>query len=974
MFRDKRLQRTVSVILIGSLLMAVGFLTEQLGANAKVRVRIAWGANINANSSTWTWTDVTSDVQQENGKFINITPMGKPPEATQTPPATVQFTLDNRANLYSKNNPLCSNWPNVRTYTPVQVQITLDNSTYWTMFQGEVSDWEPDWDKTGNYAVTIVTARGRMQRQNQHNDPLRSAMERYIENMTPVPVGYWPLEDGPNTLQAQSPIAGVSSAVRQYDDGFALPLPAWGTYSNTAPGSGVGANFQNGGTVTAPVIGGTASTTGWSIAFAFNFGSTFQSTDFIVPITFITANGDYWYFTMNLGSPNDYEWRFHHLTPTGSTDSAVTASSTWANTFNPFDDQEHLFFATAVQSGANIAWTFKIYKDDSAVYTYTGSIASQTLNAITNVSIGNDGTTTSFPWTIQHVTVWNGYNTVTPDTLIFKLYGDRGLENPHDRMSRLCGEEGVEFTGDGFYASSVLMGPQPTKSFMDNLRLCEVSDDGFMYDGLNAGINYQGLSQRNDQSTAITIAITDLAKDFNPLDNDLQAINRVRVDRDGGSFYIDERTTGILGSGADGIGPAGGSVTISNNKDDLLPHRAGWETWKGTVPGFRYPVLYLDIAARPSLATKWINRADGGTGPITPGSKMVVTSPASYATQHPVENLELTIVGWAMRISRFMWQIDVQCENNHKYDVHKIADTGLGNIETSDSSVATAASSGATTLYVQSADESLWSVAGGDYAKDINVDGVRCSVSAVVSGLRDTFTRTVSNGWGTPDTGPATTTSGGSASDYSTSGTQGIISLGTLNTERIVFYPVSFRDVDIQISTLVASANVLTAGNYTFSIYLRYVDASNFIQARIFIGVGTATPTVAIRQVVAGVETFIGFPGVPNVAGSTTSMSWRYQAIGSMQRHKVWPTANAQPGAWLQTQTGLTMLSYGQFGVSASLSTGATNTLPVTVTWDSITMQNPQKFTISGLTKNVPADTDARPVPVNLWTPGVLAY
>jgi len=958
--------------------MAVGFLTEQLGTNTKVRVRVAWGANINANSSTWTWTDVTSDVQQENGKVINISQIGKPPEANQTPPATIQFTLDNRANLYSKNNPLCSNWPNVRTYTPVQVQVTLDNgSNWWTMFQGEISEWKPAWDTTANYAVTIVTARGRMQRENQHKNPLRSAMERYISTASPAPVGYWPLDDGPNTLQAQSPIAGVGSAVRQYDDGFALPLPAWGTYTNTAPGAGQGANFQNGGTVTAPVIGGTASTTGWTVAFALNFGSTFQSTDFLVPVTFLTASGDYWYFTMNLGSPNDYEWHFHHLTATGSTDSDVMAGgTTWANTFYPFDDAEHLFVATAVQSGANINWTFKLYKDDTVLWTFSGSVAGQTLAAITNVSMGNDDTTTSFPWTLQHVGVWNGYNTISPDTLIFKLYGDRAInETPKDRMNRLCGEQGVEFYPVGFYDSTVAMGPQPTKSFMDNLRLCEVSDDGFMYDGLNAGISYQGVSQRNDQNTAITLAMTDLAKEFDPLDNDLNSLNQIRVDRDGGSSYTAERTTGILGTGADGIGVVDGSLTISNNKDDLLPHRANWETWKGTYPGFRYPVIYLDIAARPTIATKWINRSDGGTGPITPGSKMVITSPYSKRTQLPPEDLELSITGWAMRISRFVWQIDVQLENNHQYDVHKINDTSLGNIETSDSSVATAANASDTTLYVQSADESLWSTSAGDYNKSIYVDGIKCTVSAVANALRDTFTRTVSNGWGTPDTGPATTTTGGSASDYSTNGTQGIISIGTLNVERQVFYPVSFRDVDLQITNLVCSANVTgSGGGYTLSVYLRWVDASNFIQARIFIGVGTATPTLSLRQVVAGVETFIGFPGVSGVSGATTNLSWRLQAIGTQFRHKVWPSANAQPGTWNQTQTGLTMVSYGQFAVAASLATGATNTLPVTTTWDNFTMQNPQKFTISGLTKNVPADTDARPVPVHIWTPGALRY
>lgn len=972
MLRNPRAQKAtslaLSVCLLWSLLMSVGFLTEQLGTNALLRVRIAWGANLNANSSTWTWVDVTSDVQQENGKYINISPMGRPPEATQTPPAMVVFTLDNRANLYSKNNPLCSNWPNVRQYTPVQVQITLNNGTnWWTVFQGEASEWKAAWDTTGNYAVTVVTAKGRIQRQNQHNQPLRSAMERFISTMSPVPVGYWPLEDGPNTLQAQSPITGVGSAVRQYDDGFALPLPAWGLFTNTAPGSDAGADFKNGGTVTAPIVGGTAGTTGWTVAFAFNVGASFQSTDFIVPVTFITG-ADYWYFTMNLGGPTDFEWRLHHTTATGSTDTAVT-NPTWASTFYPFDDAEHLVVATAVQSGGNINWTFKIYKDDSVVWTFSGSTAG-TLLPVTNVSIGNDDSTTSFSWTVQHVSVWNGYNTVSADTLIFKLYGDRLInETPKDRASRLCGEEGVEFTTDGFYDSTVAMGPQPSKPFMDNLRLCERSGDDFMYDGLNAGLSWQGISQRNDQNTAITIAITDLAKTFDPLDNDLNSINQVRVDRDGGSFYIGERTTGILGTGADGIGVVQGQVTVSNNSDDLLPHRANWETWKGTVAGYRYPLLYLDVAARPSLAAKWINRSDGGTGPITPGSKMVVTSPASYATQHPVENLELCITGWAMRLSRFLWQIDVMCENNHIYDVNKIGDSGLGNLETAGSSTATSASNGATTIYVKSKNENTWSKAGGDYSKLIYVDGIKCTVSAVADSASDTFTRTVSNSWGTPDVSPAGAAyaqNGGAAGDRSATGTRARHSSGSVGVTRYDTFDLMSTDFDYTVQCIIPVAVNASGAPITQRCVGRFTDTSNFYTAQLQLDTSGGISLILAKNVAS---TFTTLSTVVEAAsGHAAGDTWtvRFQCIDNALKAKAWFLTEPD---WQIQLTDTSLTTGTQIGMATRLETGNTNTSPVLTEFDNLTVTNPQKFTISGLTKALVADRD-----VHLWTPGVLRY
>jgi hypothetical protein len=947
--------------------MAVGFLTEQLGANCQVRVRVAWGANINANSSTWAWTDITSDVQQENGKYINISPMGRPPESNQTPPSSVTFTLDNRANLYSKNNPLCANWPNVRQYTPIQVQVTLNGGTnWWTMFQGEASQWQPSWDKTGNYAVVIVTAKGRMQRQNQHKNPLRSAMERYVSTMTPKPIGYWTLEDGPNTIAAQSPIPGVASAVRRYDFGIPIPLPTWGQYPNVAPGSDPGANFQNGGTVIAPITGGVAGTTGWTVAWSWNYGSTAQPTDSVTPLVIYTGT-DHWNDGLDILN-STFNLFYSKKTATGSAGTPISFP-TWLSTFVPFDDAQHISVITAVQSGANVNWTYKIYKDDTTVFSFSGTIAGYTLQAITSVSMGNDFFGTTFPWTMQHVMVWNGFNVITPDTLMDKLYGDRSSnETPKARALRLCGEEGVEFTTDGFYDSSVIMGPQPSKPFMDNLRQCEATGDDFMYDGLNAGISYQGLSQRNDQATAITVAITDLAKEFDPLDNDLNSINTVRVDRDKGSFFIGTRATGILGSGPDGIGTVDGQVTISNNDDDVLPHRANWETWKGTNPGFRYPIIYLDVAARPTLAAKWITRSDGGTGPVTPGSKLVITSPASYATQHPIEQIELCIESLAMRISRFMWQIDCLCSNNHMYDVNKVGDTALGNLETAGSNVATAASTSATTLIVASKDENGWSTTGGDYPKSIYVDGIKCSLTAVAapgSILADTFTRTAAT-WGNADTGQAWTSANVSAGEGTTNGTSGLISNATVNLLRSERILLDSNDCDFTVDNSLPITSA-TGASITQWVLGRMLDLSNHYIAQwvlatsgavslalTYRSAGSLGPTLASTTLAAA-----------HVSGSVWRI--RLQVYGSSIKAKAWvPASGGEPG-WQLSVTDTTLTAGTNIGIMSRLESGNTNTLPVVSTWDNLQVTNPQKFTITGLTKPAVVGRD-----VHLWTPGAL--
>lgn len=203
----------------------------------------------------------------------------------------------------------------------------------------------------------------------------------------------------------------------------------------------------------------------------------------------------------------------------------------------------------------------------------------------------------------------------------------------------------------------------------------------------------------------------------------------------------------------------------------------------------------------------------------------------------------------------------------------------------------------------------------------------------LVPAISDTFTQSVSSAWGTADSGQAWTVTGGSASDYSTTGTTGRHSLGSVNVRRASSLGgVSASDIDVTVGSVVLSATP-TGASADMGVVVRYVDDNNFVDAR---AIATTSNTVvcAVRQVVAGVETFVGFPGVSG-ATATAAVSIRLQAIGPVLRAKVWTAASAEPDAWTVSMT-TTWLNPGGLLLTSLLEVGNSNTLPVTTTWDNL--------------------------------------
>jgi hypothetical protein len=164
----------------------------------------------------------------------------------------------------------------------------------------------------------------------------------------------------------------------------------------------------------------------------------------------------------------------------------------------------------------------------------------------------------------------------------------------------------------------------------------------------------------------------------------------------------------------------------------------------GTIEGLRYPTLNLDLAARPTVATNWLNRSDG-TGPVPPGSHIVVQNIDDVATQHPAGDVHLMLEGWAQSISPTAWTVAGNCVSNRIYDAVKVmasdSEAHLGKVQTAGSSLTEDAPAGSTTLTVTAV--LPWTTAAADFPLDIEVSGIQVTVTDITGSTSpQTFTVT----------------------------------------------------------------------------------------------------------------------------------------------------------------------------------------------------------------------------------------
>lgn len=211
--------------------------------------------------------------------------------------------------------------------------------------------------------------------------------------------------------------------------------------------------------------------------------------------------------------------------------------------------------------------------------------------------------------------------------------------------------------------------------------------------------------------------------------------------------------------------------------------------------------------------------------------------------------------------------------------------------------------------------------------------------SQIVAGtvVTDTFTRTVSGGWGTNNTGQTYTLTGNSA-DFNVNGSGGTMNAPTLSTSRAaVVNTTTILDTDI---TFRVSPDKLAAGiSQEVFFTARQIASTDMYRGKMRL-TPSGTVTLQASKVVGGVETFIGTQAtVVGLTYSGGSYIWVRGTLSGTSpttiQLKAWADGSSEPVGWSYTSTDseASLQVAGQVGLRINLPS-ATSNAPVLFTFD----------------------------------------
>lgn len=239
--------------------------------------------------------------------------------------------------------------------------------------------------------------------------------------------------------------------------------------------------------------------------------------------------------------------------------------------------------------------------------------------------------------------------------------------------------------------------------------------------------------------------------------------------------------------------------------------------------------------------------------------------------------------------------------------------------------------------------------------------------------LTDTFTRTVSGGWGSTDNGQAWSITGVGApllaSDWNVSGGTGTMSQPVATGYRLSYLnTVSYRDVDVRMDVTLAFSDVIGGQIEPGNICLRGQSVTEYYLVRLVV---TTTETVTIS--ILHYDGTVIAPAV-TVAGLThtgQTLRVRFQAEKQTLRAKVWGAAGKEPYAWQVIGHSTSITQAGFIAVRNGVGSGNTNTKPIVFTCDNVVVTSPR---FSGEVASWPQnwDTSGRDVTVNVEAAGIL--
>lgn len=211
----------------------------------------------------------------------------------------------------------------------------------------------------------------------------------------------------------------------------------------------------------------------------------------------------------------------------------------------------------------------------------------------------------------------------------------------------------------------------------------------------------------------------------------------------------------------------------------------------------------------------------------------------------------------------------------------------------------------------------------------------QCPGGEPVEALHDTFTRTVSDAWGTADTGQTWTIAQGTATQFDVTGTTAIQTHTAANQTLVATVPYSSPDINMLVDF---SVSQVAAGDSHFIFANgRQVDTSNFYSARILIAAG-GNMSITVRKRVAGVDTMLASLNLGIVYVASKMYRIRFAIQGNQLSAKMWDPLLAEPAAYQVTAADSDFTAAGQIGIRTFTGAASTNTFPLVYRFDDLTV------------------------------------
>lgn len=567
-------------------------------------------------------------------------------------------------------------------------------------FYGEISTWPAKWTLDGSDVWVPIQASGILRRLGQGQKPFDSTLRRRIPSGNPV--AYWPFEDNKSAGRAYSPIPGVDPA-----SVTGMDFAAMDTLVSSSPLPSLLASAS----LAAPVPS-TMASGAWQVEFVYNADDKIP-TDYAEVISWSSPNGTVRRWQVLLKKGLAWVRGFN----SSGTDIVNTLVSIGDDVFHGWTRQR--FYAS--EAAGTVSWWIN-WQDVGGEAGGLSGTFSGTAGRISYVT-ANWGAATE-GWGFGHLVVLDVANSSLLTGSDDAFHGETAWE----RMLRLADEEKIPLARIPGEITPERVGYQRQEVILNLLEAAAQADGGrLLEDPRRVGLLYRDRSSLYTQEPALTLSYTapGLGPDLEPVDDDSAVRNDITVTRDAGTSGRAFLGEGPLSTQPPpyGIGLYDEAVTLSLAHDTQPEPVANWRLHLGTFDGARYPTV--SVTLHKSGADVHVPAVLG----LKEGDKLRLTNLPAWVAHGDVD---LIVEGWTETLDLYQWEIVFNCSPGGPWNLAQVDHPVYAKVDTDGSTLASAATSTATTLSVATTGGGLlWTESLQEPPFNIGIGGEVVTVAAV---------------------------------------------------------------------------------------------------------------------------------------------------------------------------------------------------------------------------------------------------